>query len=141
MPRVLVVDDDRAIRELLTFALEGEGYDVRTLSDGTEVVALLEAMREPCVVLMDLMMPRVDGWEVCRRLAVRGDLLERHHVILMTACMLREDERPTVAHTLLRKPFELAAVYRLIASLSVATPPHVSHLPCEPCQGELPIAG
>lgn len=140
MPRVLVVDDDRAIRELLTFALEGEGYDVRTLGDGAEVVTVLEALREPCVVLMDLMMPRVDGWEVCRRLEARADLLGRHRVVLMTACMLREDERPPAAHTLLRKPFELAAVYRLVASLSIPAP-HVSHVPCEPCQSDLPIAG
>lgn len=139
MPRVLVVDDDRAIRELLTFALTGEGYTVQTLSDGSEVESLLSAMLEPCVVLMDLMMPRVDGWEVCRRLEVHGsDLLQRHCIILMTACMLRDDERPIAARALIRKPFELEAVYRLVASLSM--PACVSQTPGNPCGGSLLIA-
>ena len=140
MPRVLVVDDDRAIRELLTFALTSEGYAVQTLRDGSEVEALLSAMPEPCVVLMDLMMPRVDGWEVCRRLEAHGsELLQRHRIVLMTACMLRDDERPSAARALIRKPFELEAVYRLIASLSV--PACVSQTPGDPCGGSLPIAG
>lgn len=140
MPRVLVVDDDRAIRELLTFALECEGYEVRTLSDGAGVEPLLAQMTEPCIVLMDLMMPRVDGWEVCRRLEAHGDaLLERHRIVLMTACLLTDDERPGAAFALLRKPFELDAVYRLIASLSVSPP--ATALPGGPCQGGLPIAG
>lgn len=139
MPRVLVVDDDRAIRELLLFALESEGYEVQALSDGAEVVSRLAAMREPCVVLMDLMMPHVNGWEVCRRLEAHEDLLRRHHLVLMTACMLQEDEYPTVPHTLLRKPFELAAVYRLITALSAT--PYVPRLSNDPCQGTLPIAG
>lgn len=140
MPRVLVVDDDRAIRELLTFALECEGYEVRTLSDGAEVEALLAEMSEPCVVLMDLMMPHVDGWEVCRRLEAHGDaLLNRHRIVLMTACLLTDEERPNAARALLRKPFELEAVYRLIASLTVS--PGISSLPAGPCQGGLPIAG
>lgn len=139
MPRVLVVDDDRAIRELLTFALECEGYEVRTLSDGAGVVALLAALEEPCVVLLDLMMPHVDGWEVCRQLEARGDLPQRHPIVLMTACLLPEDDRPPVARVLLRKPFELETVYRLIASLIM--PPCASPLPGDPCQGQLPIAG
>ena len=139
MSQVLVVDDDRAIRELLTFALQCEGYAVRTLSDGADVEAVLAAMAEPCVVLMDLMMPHVDGWEVCRRLEAHGELLERHRVVLMTACLLRDEERPGAARALLRKPFELEAVYRLVASLSV--PLCAAHTPCGPCEGSLPIAG
>ena len=85
MRRVLLVDDDRAIRELLTCALEYEGYEVTSLPDGSRVVALLEAAEEPCIVLMDLMMPRMDGWAVCRALANRPELLARHPVVLMSA--------------------------------------------------------
>lgn len=120
MPHVLVVDDDRAIRELLRFALECEGYDVTTLSDGADVVATLAAMSEPCVVLMDLMMPRTDGWTVCAALAHADAILARHALVVMTAGFLEGDTCPTPARALLRKPFELDRVFALVASLTLA---------------------
>ena len=120
MPHVLVVDDDRAIRELLRFALEGEGYDVTTLSDGAEVVATLAAMSEPCVVLMDLMMPHIDGWTVCAALVHADAILAHHALVVMTAGLLEGDTFPAPARALLRKPFELDRVFALVASLTLA---------------------
>ena len=113
MPRILVVDDDRAIRELLIFALECEGYEVRALSDGAMVETILEQATEPYIVLMDLMMPYVDGWEVCRRL--RQHAHWRHRVLILTACPLSADTLPAPARLALSKPFDLNELLREVA--------------------------
>ncbi len=66
MASVLVVDDEPAIRDLLTLILEGDGYEVRHASDGAE--ALLAAERQPPdVILLDMSLPGVDGAEVARQ--------------------------------------------------------------------------
>ena len=116
--QALVVDDDRGIRDLLQCALEIEGYEVLALSDGRKVIETLERLTEPCIVLLDLMMPHMDGWAVCRDLEGRPDLA-RHTVIIMTAGLLPGDIYPPRAHSLLRKPFDLNKALDLIASLAV----------------------
>jgi CheY-like chemotaxis protein len=60
---VLIVDDDRAILSGLSELLEGEGYAVATATDGLEALAQLRAGLRPCVILLDLMMPVMDGWD------------------------------------------------------------------------------
>ena len=63
-PRVMLVDDDAAVRSAVSGALAGEGYDVACLGDAEE--ALRQALAEPpSVVLLDVTMPRLDGWELC----------------------------------------------------------------------------
>ncbi len=64
---ILVIEDDRSIQELIRLYLEKEDFDVKLASDGNEG---LESVYEdpPALVILDLMLPRVDGWEVCRRL-------------------------------------------------------------------------
>jgi len=122
MRQVLVVDDDRAIREMLRVALEVEGYAVTTLGDGRGVADALLGMREPCIVLLDLMMPVVSGWDVCE--ALRQDVrLARHPVAVMTAGSLAGDPYPAPARALLRKPFDLDDVYGLVAGLAAAASP------------------
>ena len=65
--RILVVDDDRVIQQLLRVNLELEGYVVDIASDGEEALSAF-AEFQPDLVLLDIMMPKLDGWEVCRRL-------------------------------------------------------------------------
>ncbi|MGE5333116.1 MAG: response regulator transcription factor, partial [Nitrososphaerota archaeon] len=113
MSQVLVVDDDRAIRELLRYALEAEGYTVTLLCDGRGVIEVLEEAPEPCVVLMDMMMPEMSGWDVCRALEMRPGLLRRHALALMSAGLMPGQEYPDVADVLMRKPFRLDQVYTL----------------------------
>ena len=117
MSQVLVVDDDRAIRELLRYALEAEGYEVTLLCDGRGVVEALEVAEEPCVVLMDLMMPEMSGWDVCRALEERPALMRRHAVALMSAGLMPGQEYPAVADALMRKPFRLDQVYTLVEAM------------------------
>ena len=70
-PRVLVVDDDKAVRESLRRSLEFNGYDVALASDGAEALAVLGSSH-PDVVVMDVMMPRLDGIETTRALRAAG---------------------------------------------------------------------
>jgi two-component system response regulator MprA len=79
--RILVVDDEPAVRDSLERALRIEGYDVELAADGSEALAAVEE-RSPDALVLDLMMPRVDGLEVCRRLRSGGD---RTPVLVLTA--------------------------------------------------------
>ena len=62
--KILIADDDRNIAELLRLYLEKEGYATEIASDGEEAVAKFNA-ETPDLVLLDIMMPKLDGWQVC----------------------------------------------------------------------------
>ena len=79
--RILVVDDEPAVRDSLDRALRIEGYDVELAADGSEALTAV-AEHPPDALVLDLMMPRVDGVEVCRRLRSEGD---RTPVLVLTA--------------------------------------------------------
>ena len=82
--KILVVDDERAVRESLRRALELEGYEIELAADGQEALQLLETNgdAQPDAVILDVLMPGVDGLEVCRRLRRRGN---RVPVLMLTA--------------------------------------------------------
>ena len=82
--KILVVDDERAVRESLRRALELEGYEIELAADGQEALQLLETNgdAQPDAVLLDVLMPGVDGLEVCRRLRRSGN---RVPVLMLTA--------------------------------------------------------
>jgi two-component system response regulator MprA len=80
--RVLVVDDERAVRDSLRRALELEGYDVDLAADGEEALERLAQNGEPDAVVLDILMPKMDGLEVCRRLRREGHRLP---VLMLTA--------------------------------------------------------
>jgi two-component system response regulator MprA len=80
--RVLVVDDERAVRDSLRRALELEGYDVELAADGEEALERLAQNGEPDAIVLDILMPKMDGLEVCRRLRREGHRLP---VLMLTA--------------------------------------------------------
>src|SRR5512133_2675516 len=77
---VLVVDDERNIVQLARMYLASEGYSVEAAYDGAEAIDKIKA-HPPDLVVLDLMMPKMDGWEVCRRLRQESDI----PVIILTA--------------------------------------------------------
>ena len=117
--RVLVVDDDDVIRQLICLNLELEGFEVYQAADGLDA---LEKVREvdPAVVTLDIMMPKLDGWDAAARL--RGDPATSHvRVVLLSAraqeADLKRGSRLGVDFYL-TKPFdpdELVAVVRRLA--------------------------
>jgi DNA-binding response OmpR family regulator len=80
MPRVLVVDDDPTVSEVVVSYLQRAGHDVELAADGMAALALAEA-NPPDLVVLDLMLPGLDGLEVCRRLRARTDV----PVVMLTA--------------------------------------------------------
>jgi len=104
--RVLVVEDDRSVRDSLVRALTFEGYDVGTAADGAEgLLAVTET--QPDVVVLDVHMPNVDGLTACRRLRERGD----HTPVLMLTARHEVSDRvaglDAGADDYLVKPFAL----------------------------------
>jgi two-component system response regulator MprA len=79
--RILVVDDEPAVREAVERALRLEGHDVLLAADGQEALGALDS-RPPDAIVLDVLMPRVDGLELCRRMRRRGD---RTPVLMLTA--------------------------------------------------------
>lgn len=89
--RVLVVDDDPVIRQLICVNLELEGYDVHTADDGQDALDKVRDV-DPAVITLDIMMPRLDGWETAERL--RSDPATAHvKVILLSARAQEADLR------------------------------------------------
>jgi two-component system response regulator MprA len=78
----MVVDDERAVRESLRRALELEGYEIELAEDGNEALDLLSGGTQPDALVLDVLMPGVDGLEVCKRLRRSGNQLP---VLMLTA--------------------------------------------------------
>jgi len=120
---VVLVDDEANIRETIAFILDAEGIEVATASDGVEGLAAVRRLR-PKVVLLDVMMPKMDGYEVCR--AIRQDpALIGMYVIVLTAKGQRSDERralETGADLYLSKPFDDEVVLRVIGEVFSGLP-------------------
>ncbi|MDX2092053.1 MAG: response regulator [Kofleriaceae bacterium] len=104
---ILVVEDDDLIRETLQFALELAGYKVFTAANGREGIDLLGSIPRPCLILLDLMMPVMNGWEFAD--AVEHDeALTTIPIVVVTAFA---DKATSIrARGVLSKPASLAAV-------------------------------
>src|SRR5579862_5352876 len=110
-PPVLLVDDDDRVRELVRVTLEMEGYDVQEAASAEEGMAAIEA-RKPELILLDVMMPHVDGWEMLRRIQERygaGAI----PVVMFSGQVDEEAERQAAssgARGFIGKPFDLQAL-------------------------------
>jgi two-component system response regulator MprA len=114
--RVLVVDDDRAIREALARALELDGYEVDLASDGAAALATIREMR-PDVAIVDVMMPNIDGLTLCRVLRAERDRLP---ILMLTARTETSDRVAGLdagADDYLPKPFELQELLARLRAL------------------------
>ena len=115
--KILVVDDERAVRESLRRALELEGYEIELAADGSEALYRLEGTEEPDAVILDVLMPGVDGLEVCRRLRGSGSKLP---VLMLTARTEVEDRVAGLdagADDYVTKPFALEELLARVRAL------------------------
>ncbi len=113
---VLLAEDDRAIRKSLERALELEGYRVTAVADGIEALAVVHRDR-PDVVVLDVMMPGIDGLAVCRVLRAEGD---RTPVLMLTARVETADRIVGLdagADDYMAKPFEVEEVFARLRAL------------------------
>ena len=115
--KILVVDDERAVRESLRRALELEGYEIELAADGREALDRLEGDTEPDAMILDVLMPGVDGLEVCRRLRGTGSKLP---VLMLTARTQVEDRVEGLdagADDYVTKPFALDELLARVRAL------------------------
>ncbi|HEX5027201.1 MAG TPA: response regulator transcription factor [Gaiellaceae bacterium] len=115
--RILVVDDERAVRESLRRALELEGYDVDLAEDGESALERLSGPADPDAMILDVLMPGIDGLEVCRRLRAGQNEVP----VLMLTARAEIDSRvaglDAGADDYLPKPFALAELLARLRAL------------------------
>lgn len=120
---VVLVDDEANIRETVAFILDAEGVEVATAADGLEGLAAVRRLK-PKVVLLDVMMPKMDGYEVCRAIRQDPNLIGTY-VIILTAKGQRSDEQRALeigADLYLSKPFDDEVVLRVIGEVFAGLP-------------------
>ena len=115
--KILVVDDERAVRESLERALDLEGYEVELAVDGEAALERLDDVTPADAVILDVLMPGIDGLEVCRRLRARGNGVP----VLMLTARAEVDNRvaglDAGADDYLAKPFALAELLARLRAL------------------------
>ena len=116
--RILVVEDESAIVDIVCRALRRHGYETESAGDGDAALDKAATLR-PDLVILDLMLPKMDGWEVCRRLRAMPETASTP-VIILTA---RRDERDIIegleigADDYIKKPFSLAELVARVRAL------------------------
>jgi CheY-like chemotaxis protein len=112
LPPILVVDDNLDNAEIVRAYLATRGYPITVATSGEQALALFETVK-PALVLLDVMMPGRDGWEVCRIMKQHPQLGKAVRVIMVTALNEMEDKREalqTGADDYVAKPFDLATL-------------------------------
>lgn len=123
MARILIADDEPNIVLALELLMKREGYEIRTVGDGETA---LEAARtfHPDLILLDVMMPKMDGYEVCERL--RSDPALKHVTIVMLTAKGREVEKEKGmalgADLYITKPFSTRDVVQRVKELLASKP-------------------
>jgi DNA-binding response OmpR family regulator len=144
---ILVVDDEANIIELAKMYLQNEGYVVESARDGREALTKIKSL-QPALVVLDLMLPEVDGWEVCRKVRSDSDV----PIIMLTA---RSDDVDKIvglelgADDYLTKPFNprelvarVKAVLRRYEKSAASTKPiHLGRVTIDPQRREVTVGG
>ena len=147
---ILVVDDEANIIDLASMYLEQEGFRVQSATDGATALDLI-ARQPPALLVLDLMLPQVDGWEVCRRLR-SGKVAPDLPIIMLTA---RDDDVDKIvglelgADDYVTKPFNprelVARVKAVLRRTGRATrtqsPIHVGDITVDPARHQVTVAG
>jgi CheY-like chemotaxis protein len=121
LPPILVVDDNADNAEIIQQYLEARGYPITVAHSGDEALALFETVK-PALVLLDIMMPGRDGWDVCRVMKQHPQLGKTVRVVMVTALGEMDDKREAIktgADDFVVKPFDfptlVATVQRNLA--------------------------
>ena len=148
--RILVVDDEENIVELAQMYLEQEGFRVQSAGDGAAALEMI-GHRLPALLVLDLMLPKIDGWEVCRR--IRSDAVASSLPIIMLTA--RDDDVDKIvglelgADDYITKPFnprELVARVKAILrrterSVKTDAEIHIGDMTVDPARREVTIGG
>jgi len=116
--RILVVDDDDDIREVLQDVLISEGFDVDSAKDGVDALDKLRRDGHPALILLDMMMPNMDGEAFLKVLRARPDLADALIVVISGNAAVREKANTLHAAACLVKPFELDELLGVVHRLT-----------------------
>ena len=114
-PRILLIEDDPDLAEVVVEVLEMEAYRVSHAADGKAALALLARTEPPDLILLDLMMPKMSGWEF-REAQMRDPRLARIPVVVLSAT--GERARPIDAARILRKPVTVDALLAMVKEVT-----------------------
>jgi len=115
LPKILVVDDNEDNANIIRDYLEARGYPITVAYSGDEAMAQFESVK-PSLVLLDVMMPGMDGWQVCREMKA-SPMGREIRVVMVTALqdwMNKRQALETGADDFVEKPFELAALAKVV---------------------------
>jgi CheY-like chemotaxis protein len=113
---IFVVEDDDAIRNLCVEVLEVEGFKVDAYANGKEAIAALEKHSEPCLILLDMMMPVMNGRDFMSAFAQRPHTLVPIPVYLVSASALEGEGKQMGCYGFLKKPFSIDALLAIVHS-------------------------
>jgi CheY-like chemotaxis protein len=120
---ILVVDDEADVQVLLTELLRGEGYEVATASDGAEALDYLRAApRLPCLILLDLVMPNVDGWQFIEERSHEPRFSRIPVVLISGQVAARETARALGLANCIEKPIGVVPVREMLARMRFNVP-------------------
>jgi CheY-like chemotaxis protein len=108
---ILIIDDDAGIRDMLAIALEMEGYSIFTACNGQEGIEKLTNIPTPSLILLDLMMPVMNGYEFLDSLHTNPKT-DHIPVVLLTA--YADQAKKMTAHSIIRKPIALATLLKAV---------------------------
>jgi DNA-binding response OmpR family regulator len=121
--KLLIADDEASIRGLVRVTLEDEGFDIFEAADG-EAAMEIARTQHPTLILLDVMMPRLDGLEVCRRL--KGEPATKDIVIVLLTAMAQDTDRErglsAGADDYLTKPFSPLALLKMVEAVREERP-------------------
>lgn len=119
-PDILIVEDDGDLAEVMEGALLAAGYDVRTATDGTEALAMIEES-VPSLILLDMCMPKMNGWEFAHAFRKHYSSSSVPIVVVTAAEHARRRHTEIGARDVLPKPFSLDTLCRVVKKHAVGT--------------------
>jgi len=108
---ILVVEDDDSIREVVTLLLESDGYTVKSARDGKAALEVLSEIEQPCLIILDLMMPVMDGWEFLKS-AKRNSAIASIPIVVTSA--VADCLKISGAVKVLKKPIDLDGLMKIV---------------------------
>jgi CheY-like chemotaxis protein len=122
---LMIVDDDDDMRDTIADIISAQGYTVAAFADARAALAALEGGQRPFLILLDLMMPGMSGWEF-RAAQLKNPRLTPIPVVVVTAATTFIDGAPALPDIeILRKPFELDTLLTLVDRYAAAAPPRL----------------
>lgn len=119
---ILIVEDDADLRSVEAEILGAEGFDVRTASDGIEALETIDASGTPALILLDLRMPRLNGWDLAARLRSHETLRRVPIVVVAAHFAIAEEAASIGARAWLHKPVSIDRLLSVVNRVFVGPP-------------------